>query len=64
MALVHSNGKLDEPSSLEEAYVKHVWQDAMEIGSKPIVESMIDSRLVVDGSVVEYKVKSYIFKLT
>jgi hypothetical protein len=29
--------------------------DAMEIGSKPIVESMIDPRLATDGSVVEYK---------
>jgi hypothetical protein len=29
--------------------------DAMEIGSKPIVESVIDSKLAVDGSIEEYK---------
>jgi hypothetical protein len=55
MALVHSNERLDEPSSFEEAYVEHAWWDAMETGSKPIVESRIDSKLATDGSVVEYK---------
>jgi hypothetical protein len=42
VALVHSSEKLEEPSSFEEAY-EHVWWDAMEIGSKPIVESRIDT---------------------
>jgi hypothetical protein len=39
MALVHSNGKLDEPSSLKEAYVEHEWWDSIETYSKPIVKS-------------------------
>jgi hypothetical protein len=47
--------QLGEPSSFEEAYAEHVWWDAMEIGSKPIMESMIDSKLAVDGSIEEYK---------
>jgi hypothetical protein len=46
---------LGEPSSSEELYVEHVWEDAMEIGSKPIMESMIDSKPAVDGSIEEYK---------
>ena len=29
MALVHSNEKLDEPSSFEEAYKRKEWQEAM-----------------------------------
>ena len=45
VALVHSSKKLDEPSSSEEAYIEHLWWDAMEIGSKPIVESLIGSKL-------------------
>jgi hypothetical protein len=57
MALVHTNKKLGEPSSFEEAYAEHVWWDAMEIGSKPIVESMIDSKLAIDGSIEEYQDK-------
>jgi hypothetical protein len=54
MALLYFNEKLDQPSRLEEAHVEHVWQDAMEIGSKPIVESGIDSKLAIYGSVLEY----------
>jgi hypothetical protein len=46
--------KLDEPSSLKEASAENVWKDVVETCSKPIVESMIDSKLVVDGSVIEY----------
>jgi hypothetical protein len=49
VALVHASEKLGEPSSFEEAYAEHVWWDAMEIGSKPIVESMIDSKLALMG---------------
>jgi hypothetical protein len=30
VALAHSNERLEEPSSFEEA--KHAWKDAMEIG--------------------------------
>jgi hypothetical protein len=33
----------------------------MEKGSEPIVESMIDSNLVADGSVVEYRAKGVEF---
>ena len=33
MALVYSNGKLDEPSSFKEAHAEHVWWVAMEIDS-------------------------------
>jgi len=43
MSHAHSNKNLDEPSSIEEEYVEYVWWDALEIGSKPIVESMMDS---------------------
>jgi hypothetical protein len=38
MVLVHGNMKQGEPSSIEEAYAEHVWWDAIEIGSKPIVD--------------------------
>ena len=51
--LVHSSGKLDDPSSLEEAYGEHAWFDAMEESLEPTVESDIGSRLSVDGSIVE-----------
>jgi hypothetical protein len=52
VALVHSSGRLEEPSFFEEA---HAWRDVMEIGSKPIVVSVINSKLVADRSVIEYK---------
>jgi hypothetical protein len=42
LTLVHTNGELGEPSNFEKAYAKHVWWDAMEIGSKPVVESVTD----------------------
>jgi hypothetical protein len=53
VALVYSSEKLDGPSSFEEAYVEYACWDAMEIGSKPIVESRIDSKLTANRSVVE-----------
>jgi hypothetical protein len=34
--------------------VEHIWWNAMENGSKPIVELGIDSRVTIDGNVVEY----------
>jgi hypothetical protein len=46
--------KMDKPSSFEKACAKHVWQGVMEICSKFIVESMIDSKLIVDGSIGDY----------
>jgi hypothetical protein len=54
VALKHSSEKLDEPSSYQEAYEKQVWKDVMDIGSKLIMQSIIDSRLVVNGSIIEY----------
>jgi hypothetical protein len=50
VVLVHSTRKLDEPSSLEEVYGKHVWWDAMELCSQPIVELVMDFKHAVDGS--------------
>jgi hypothetical protein len=44
VALVHSSGRLEEPSSFEEA---HAWCNAMETGSKPIMDVVIAS--LVDG---------------
>lgn len=55
VVLAHSSGKLDEPSSFEEAYAEQEWQDATEIGSKPIVEFVIDFKLATDGNVEEYR---------
>jgi hypothetical protein len=54
VALVCSSEKLDEPFRFKEAHVELAWWDAIEIGSKPIVESWIDFELAVDGSIVEY----------
>jgi len=54
VALVHANRKLGELSSFEEAHAKYIWKDAMGIGSKPIVESIIDSNLVAYRSIKEY----------
>ena len=54
VTIVHSSESLEEPSSFEEAY-ERVWYDAMEIGLKPTEESWIDSKLAVDGSVIEYR---------
>jgi hypothetical protein len=53
MALVHYSEKWDEPSIFEEACVEHAWLDAMDTGSKHIVESVIDFRLATDRSVVK-----------
>jgi hypothetical protein len=44
---------LHEPSSFWEAYAKHIWWDAIERGSKPTVELVIDSKLTTDGSFEE-----------
>ena len=55
VVLVHASWKLGEPSSFEKAYAEHEWWDAMEIGSKPIMEPMVDSKLAADGSVGEYQ---------
>jgi len=57
MALVHTNGKIGEPYSFEDEYVKHAWDNAMEICSKPIVELMIDFKIALDGSIEEYREK-------
>jgi len=54
VVLVRDIKKLSEPSSFEEVYAKHVWCDAMDIGLKPIVESMIDSKLATKESIEEY----------
>jgi hypothetical protein len=54
MELVHFNMKLDEPYRCEDAYIEHVWKY---LCSKPVVELVIDSRFVVDGSVVECRDK-------
>jgi hypothetical protein len=51
VALVHSNGKLDVLPSTEESYVENAWQDVMET----FMESLIDSILVANRSVIEYK---------
>jgi hypothetical protein len=36
---------------------KHAWLNTMEIGSKSIMKSMIDSKLAADGSNEEYQDK-------
>ena len=54
MELVYAIEKLGEPSSFEEGDAEHAWWDSMEIGSKPIMESIIDSMLAIDGSVESY----------
>jgi len=54
VTLIHANMVLGEPSSSEEAYVEYPLWDAMEIGSKPIMESMIHSKLKDDGGIEEY----------
>ena len=55
VAFVHSNGKLDKPSTFKNAYAEYIWWDVMEIASKGFVESMNDSKVLVDGSVGEYQ---------
>ena len=58
MALVHSSERLVKPPKVEEA---HAWKDAMVIGSKPIVVSMIDSWIrdvVITSCVDGYNVTS------
>jgi hypothetical protein len=54
VALVHFSRRLEEPSSFEGA---HAWQDVMEIYSKPIVVSMVDSMTATNGSIAKYKDK-------
>ena len=54
LALVYAIEKQGEPSSFEEGDVEHASWDSMEIGSKPIMESIIDSRIAIDGSVERY----------
>jgi hypothetical protein len=55
MTLICSSEKVDEPSRLREAHAEHTWQDAMDTGSKLMVESRVDYKLDNDGSVVEHR---------
>ena len=43
-AIVHSSETSKETCSFE-AHVEHSWQDVMEISSKPIMDSVIDSKI-------------------
>ena len=54
LALVYVVEKQGEPSSFEEGDAEHAWWDSMEIGSKPIMESIIDSRIAIYVSVERY----------
>jgi hypothetical protein len=48
------SGKLGETSSFEEAYEENLWRHATEIGSKPIVELVTNSKIEANGSIKEY----------
>ena len=46
---------LCEAIVVKNAYAEYIWWDVMEIASKGFVESMNDSKVLVDGSVGEYQ---------
>ena len=48
---IYINNRLKYPSIFQQA---HVWTYIMEIGLQPMIISQLDSKFLVDGSILEY----------